>query len=616
MHTGGSIDILHLVGFLTGTVLYGMLLVLVARGPARPDWFAVATAILGMAWNLGALAASAVRDTSVAGAAPWLNVAAYGALGLLASVVVHSTARVSARGRRAIAVVVYGGSLLAALLHLRAAAAGAALPSPDGLAWLTGALVIAVAFLTVALRSPHPHRGALWLATLAVVAVSVLHLGRLHGAQESWPIELVGHHASMLLAFALLYQDFRFAFADLFLKQALALLALVAIAGGGYATVSPWLHSTGGETPPEAIGMLLALWVGTALVFPVVRRAITRFVDHAVLGRQGSAHFASELTSGLQRRDGVEAVLDYTCRALAPALTASRVSWHEATVGAAGPDGVRQVAVETTEEPRYRLIVGPLEGGRRLLSDDLAMLERAAYETARRIDALRLTSERYERMLREREMQSLASEAELLALRAQINPHFLFNALTTITYLIDQAPHRARAAMLRLTTLLRSALKPDGGFTTLGRERELVESYLRIEQERFEERLVYALDIPDELGDVQLPSLVVQPLVENAVKHGISGAAAGGTVTVSARLGSDLRLSVRNTGAPLGARPAAPGFGLGLQNVERRLRHLYGSQAGLSLARAEDGATVAEIRIPRNLLVESKALVLSSRSEG
>ena len=108
---------------------------------------------------------------------------------------------------------------------------------------------------------------------------------------------------------------------------------------------------------------------------------------------------------------------------------------------------------------------------------------------ARRIDAIRLTLERYETQLREEEMQKLAAEAELKALRAQINPHFLFNALTTIGYLIESAPPRAVHTLMRLTHLLRGVLRPDGEFTTLGREIELVEHYLDIERERFEERL-------------------------------------------------------------------------------------------------------------------------------
>jgi LytS/YehU family sensor histidine kinase len=140
-------------------------------------------------------------------------------------------------------------------------------------------------------------------------------------------------------------------------------------------------------------------------------------------------------------------------------------------------------------------------------------------------------------------------------------------------------------------------LRSEGEFTTLGRERELIDCYLRIERERFEERLEYVLDIPRELYDLAVPSLIVQPLVENAVKHGVAGARDGGTVTVTATLDRYLSIVVRNTGAPLGPRRAS-GFGVGLNNVTRRLQHYYGRDTCMTLARDQDGATVAELRLP------------------
>jgi two-component system, LytTR family, sensor kinase len=238
-----------------------------------------------------------------------------------------------------------------------------------------------------------------------------------------------------------------------------------------------------------------------------------------------------------------------------------------------------------------------------LLSDDLTMLDRAGVILARRIDALRLTEERYERMLREREVRTLATEAELRALRAQVNPHFLFNALTTIGYLIQSAPPRALQTLLRLTTLLRSVLRSEGEFTTLGRERELIECYLQIERERFEERLDVRLDIPENLREVPIPSLIVQPLVENAIKHGIAMARGGGAVVITARLEAaqprgQVVIAVRNTGAPLRGRRPASDSGVGLTNVERRLRHYYGEEASLTIGRDPDGATIAELRLP------------------
>jgi two-component system LytT family sensor kinase len=231
------------------------------------------------------------------------------------------------------------------------------------------------------------------------------------------------------------------------------------------------------------------------------------------------------------------------------------------------------------------------------------MLDRIAFILARRIDVMRLSEERYQRELHEREMHTLAAEAELRALRAQVNPHFLFNTLTTVADLIETAPPRALKTLSRLTALLRTVLRSEGEFTTLGRERDLIDDYLSIERERFEERLRVVLDIPGRLLDLQIPPLIVQPLVENAIKHGISGARAGGTVTVHARV-DDARerealvIQVRNTGAPLKPLDAEIARGVGLRNVNQRLWLYYNGAATLTLTSQPDGTTLAELRLP------------------
>jgi LytS/YehU family sensor histidine kinase len=258
--------------------------------------------------------------------------------------------------------------------------------------------------------------------------------------------------------------------------------------------------------------------------------------------------------------------------------------------------------VPTVERPTYVLHIGELVAGRRLLSDDRALLDAAAGIAARRIDHLRLTHERFARELREEEMQKLAAEAELRALRAQINPHFLFNALTTIGYLIEATPARALETLMGLTSLLRGVLRSDGEFTTLGREIELVEHYLDIERARFEERLRVRIDVPRALHALRVPSLLLQPLVENAVKHGIAPSRLGGEVEVTASLapgatGQHLRLRVRNTGSDLGG-PSAGGAGVGLTNVQRRLAGHFGTGASLTLTTPQPGRVVAEIVLP------------------
>ena len=262
----------------------------------------------------------------------------------------------------------------------------------------------------------------------------------------------------------------------------------------------------------------------------------------------------------------------------------------------------------TTDLPRYVVRIGDLTGGRRLLSDDLALVDSVLGLAARRIDQIRLTHERYEVQLREEEMLKLTAEAELKALRAQVNPHFLFNALTTIGYLIETAPPRALNTLMQLTALLRGVLRSEGEFTTLGRELELVEHYLKIEHERFEERLRVRIDVPQGLRHHRLPTLVLQPLVENAIKHGVAPSKTGGDVEVTVRIDAgpsttlsrhQLRLTVRNTGAPLhGASERVSGDHVGVDNVRRRLAGHYGDRARLTLTTEPQGQTIAEILMP------------------
>jgi two-component system LytT family sensor kinase len=190
-------------------------------------------------------------------------------------------------------------------------------------------------------------------------------------------------------------------------------------------------------------------------------------------------------------------------------------------------------------------------------------------------------------------------------LRAQINPHFLFNALTTIGYLIQAAPPRALATLMRLTALLRSVLRSEGEYTTLGRELELVEAYLDIEHARFEERLRVRIDVPEPLWNLRVPPFVLQPVIENAVKHGIAQLVRGGDVSVVASLQGGghsrvLVLVVRDTGVGVGPVELHAGraTGVGLRNVERRLAGQYGLAASLSIESEPGVGTTVTIRIP------------------
>jgi hypothetical protein len=617
-------ELLHVVGYLTGASLYAMLLAMVVRTGGPAYRLTLGTALLGLAWNVGELTAHIFDTLGLSLARDWMAGVSYGALGFLAAVVVHSAARrqddddasLNRRTSRFVVPAAYICAAIAGSMQFFAATTGRPLPWSAALVLLTTGLTALAAMLLVTTRDQPEGRRAFGMLGLALFAVSALHLSSFHGTTESWLTELLGHHASIPLAFAILYQDYRFAFADVFLKRALTLLALVACVFIGWSAVAPSIARDATVSP--AVGALIAMWVGTALLFPWLRRHVTVFVDRVLLKRADYATVLDRLASVLQSCDSEEAALNETCAGLAPALSAATVTWR--ATGAPRP-GSHEVPIHTAEAPRHVLTIGRLAGGRRLLSDDIILLERVAHLVGRRIDTLRLGDERYERMLREREISALAAQAELRALRAQINPHFLFNALTTLGYLIQSAPARAVDTLMRLTTLLRAALRSEGEFATLGHELDLIECYLEIERERFEERLQTRTEVPAALRQLSIPALVVQPLVENAIKHGIGGARDGGSVVVTADIAEGrerfLHIVVRNTGAPLGPRASTAGNGIGLQNVANRLRCYYGDAATLHLSSNGSGDTVAEVRIPLRSVAddeEAPALVGRTRS--
>ena len=246
-------ELLNLVGLSTGIVLYAMLLAMVVRAGRVPgvrpryDPLLLATALLGLVWNLCALPAYELPKVGIEGPFPFLIAVGFSALGFLPAVVVQSVLRGerdAVRGwpKRTIAFAAYAVSSIAAALHVHAVWVGDPLPSAFGMRLLTYAFIALVVPLAMVTRGQPGARRAFWAAALSIFAVSALHLSQLHQGDASWPVELLGHHASLPLAFAILYQDFPFALADLFLKRALSVIALVAAAMLGVAAVGA-IHS-------------------------------------------------------------------------------------------------------------------------------------------------------------------------------------------------------------------------------------------------------------------------------------------------------------------------------------------------------------------------------------
>ena len=202
--------------------------------------------------------------------------------------------------------------------------------------------------------------------------------------------------------------------------------------------------------------------------------------------------------------------------------------------------------------------------------------------------------------LRERETQ--LRDAQLSALRMQLQPHFLFNSLNAIMALVrDRETAEAVRALSLLSDVLRTAVNSvDTHTTTLGDELAFVSRYLDIERVRFGDRLRVTMDVPDDLLSARVPTFVLQPFVENALKHGILRERGGNEIAISARNGTGaLTLTVRDDGR--GLAPASTNgqpSGVGITNARTRLEYLYGTQASLAVRDASPGVEVV-IRIPR-----------------
>jgi len=209
---------------------------------------------------------------------------------------------------------------------------------------------------------------------------------------------------------------------------------------------------------------------------------------------------------------------------------------------------------------------------------------------------------RLEQKLAEREV--LVARARLKALSSQINPHFLFNTLNAVASAIRTDPEVARRLIRKLSSILRKLLQDQENFIPLREELEFIDSYLDIESVRFGSgKLVVEKDVDKSVLDTFVPSMIVQPLVENAIKHGISKRLEGGRVVIRARRdGGRVVIEIEDNGTGLPqehpSEDAGDGLGIGLTNVNERLKVIYGEGCQLGLTRIPERGTLARLEIP------------------
>jgi two-component system LytT family sensor kinase len=432
--------------------------------------------------------------------------------------------------------------------------------------------------------------------SLFLLAMSFVHF-RSGDVTQVWSRELAFHHAAIPLALLILLQDYRFLLLDAFLRfLANVLLAAIFTAGA----VEAWrLDLVGRPSTPFAMALLLTGACLLLIVFALARAGLQSLLTRLVFRSPDRDALLAKLKTPV--RDEREYLRD-------------AATWLGEFMGAEVIDGGQLGDIDVarpaivSEVPRDRapleragvevviplrlgsmgtqyVLLGRRFGGRRYLSEDLQALGWAAGEIVEQVE-----------QFRESEMRRLVAQAELRALQSQIHPHFLFNALNTLYGIIPREATGARETVLNLADIFRYFLETGKSFLPLEEELHIVTAYLEVERLRLGGKLGVEIDVEPAALLAPIPILSIQPLVENAVKHGISPKPDGGMVRLEARVEDGmLHVAVKDTGAGFGAQQSGTGpkSGVGLDNVNRRLQLCYGSETRLTVRSDGAGSSVS-----------------------
>jgi len=265
------------------------------------------------------------------------------------------------------------------------------------------------------------------------------------------------------------------------------------------------------------------------------------------------------------------------------------------------PDKDLTVPIRRGDRITHLLLITTDVEERILVSTEVEFVREAARYVESRLEEIGREKERLERASREARLIHQVVEAELRALRAQVNPHFLFNSLNTIAALVVPEPDKAEEMTLRLAKIFRHVLiHADQPFSSIEEEISFLRTYLEIEKVRFGERLKIEFDVNESVTQISVPTLILQPLVENALKHGLAAKLGQSELTIRAnRKENLLLLSVEDNGVGMKGR-SNPGqsIGVGLRNVKERLQTVYGSLATFSFESTPQLGSRALVEIP------------------
>jgi hypothetical protein len=400
-----------------------------------------------------------------------------------------------------------------------------------------------------------------------------------------------------------LFQDYRFLLLDTFLRfivnaslAAAALLIGVRIIQSG--DITPHLQH------PFDMGLLFVTACLLLIGFVHVRNRSQQLLTRVIFLRSNVEEPVRELHQlGQQVTDETEylsSAIEIIARFLhaarfslaeEPSLQAADVATAFAILGPAHwslPSWVQAVVpLRLARGAAKYLLLGPRKGGRRYLSEDCALLARLGAAVVEHVEQLRSA-----------QMRTLMTQAELRALQAQINPHFLFNSLNTLYGTIGRENAEARRLVLNLADVFRYFLQSDRTFIPVEEELRIVRSYLEIEALRLGPRLRTGIEVDETVLKASIPALSIQPLVENAVKHGVAARTGDGFVRLAIKKEQNrVAVSVSNSGECDRRILGEPGKGIGLANVRRRLALCYGEETCIELD-VRDGLTTFSFALP------------------
>ena len=593
--------IVNAVADLAGAIAFAIFLTLALRGATIRQWrdnvLSIGSAALALLWNAGSFLVLLLPPGSLQ-----LTVEAvrYSALSLLPAVLLD----LSLAGRlRRLAQAGYIVSGVAIAMHLLELGWPADLHQRALLLVGGGFAALTVASAAgILLAGGHDLRGRLSRTVasmgLLLFVVTLTHIASAHPAQ-AWSKELFLHHIGIPIALLILLQDYRFVFLDTFVRflANVILAAGMALAGMRFLGL-PRLAAAAAD--PRTETLIAAGWCGLFVLFAYLRGAVQQLLTKVVFRQSDVRAATHQLRAGAADFRGEPEYLLWSAKRIAAFAGTDRFETAEGPFAldypaiAAGIPWLRQeerwnwveaaAPVKAAQASSRILLLGRRRGGRRYLSEDLLALNHLASAVAEEVERFRAA-----------EMQRLVSEAELRALQSQINPHFLFNALNTLYGIIPREAQRARRTVLNLSEIFRYILQSDKALIPLAEEMKIVSAYLEIERLRLGSRLNTAIQVDRSCEQTPIPILSIQPLVENAIKHGIAASAEEGWLRLTITAKDDqMTVVVEDSGcvAMESGKSSAKGAGVGLANVTRRLQLYFGPEAGVTMRRGEKGTRV------------------------